>query len=287
MAMPLKSADETAQRLWDEDVKPWQTYWAPIFSRFADDLVTSARIADGQVVLDVGTGTGTAAIKAAKSLVRHGFVFAIDRSLPILSVAKSYCSKNGPLNVRFLVMDARKMQFPDGLFDHVISNCGTSFRAFDEMAVELSRVLRRGGSLAYNNWHLKDVPAHRLVGEVLQKHRTKKPSSKLRAQRLAMATLERHGNWDMDLEAQVRDLRRAGFNVTRTWRKSYRISLGDVDDFLKMRFSMAMLRQELLELRQRQRTELYKDLRQELREFMRKDSFTFEWKINFVQAVKR
>jgi len=154
-------------------------------------LLPFARIVDGQLVLDVGTGTGTAAIKAAKLAGRHGFVFGIDRSLPILSMAKSHCSKNGQRNVRFLAMDARKIQFPDGLFDNVISNCGISFQAFDETTVELSRVLRRGSFLTYNNWYFKDVPAHTVVSETLQQHRTKNPSPKLHAQRIAMARTPR------------------------------------------------------------------------------------------------
>jgi ubiquinone/menaquinone biosynthesis C-methylase UbiE len=284
--MSLEQADRIVQALWDKDVKSWQMHWVPIFTEFAHDLVTVAEISDGQLVLDVGTGTGTAAIEAAKSATPHGFVFGIDRSLPILSFAKSNCAKKGPRNLRFLLMDTRSVQFPDGLFDNVISNCGISFQEFSQTAVQLFRVLRRGASLTYNNWHLKEVPVHRVFGEILQQHRTSKPSSKLRAQRTALATLERYGNWDMNWETQIRELNRTGFSSTRIRRKSYRISLSSVNKFLKMRFSRAPLQQELRELPKAKRTELYNDLREGLGEFTENKRFTFEWKITFVRTMK-
>ena len=286
MTMSLERADRIVQGLWDEDVKSWQANWVPIFSRFAHDLVTIAEISDGQVVLDVGTGTGIAAIEAAKSAARQGFVFGIDRCLPILSIAKTDCARKGPRNIRFLLMDARSVQFPDDLFDSVISNCGISFHGFTQTAIELFRVLRHGGVLVYNNWHLKEVPAHRVFGEILHQHRTRKPSAKLSAQRTALATLERFGNWDMKWEAQIRELKRTGFSATRVHQKSYRISLGSVNDFLRMRFSRATLRQELRELPELKRTELYSALREGLQQFTENKRFTFEWKITFVRAIK-
>jgi ubiquinone/menaquinone biosynthesis C-methylase UbiE len=249
-------------------------------------LVTIARIYDGQLVLDVGTGTGTAAIAAAKLAAPHGFVFGTDRSMPILSIAKSSCAKNGARNLRFLFMDTRRVRFPDGLFDSVISNCGISFQEFSRTAAELFRALRRGGSLTYNNWHLKEVPVHRVFGEILQQHRTRKPSAKLRAQRTALATLERYGNWDMNWETQIRELKQIGFTATNVRPKSYGISLASVGDFLEMRFSRATLHQELLELPTAKRRELYNDLRAGLKQFTKKEGFKFEWKITFIRAVK-
>jgi ubiquinone/menaquinone biosynthesis C-methylase UbiE len=285
MTLSLEQADQIAQALWDEDVESWRTHWVPIFSKFADDLAIIARIHDRQLVLDVGTGTGTAAIAAAKS-APHGFVFGTDRSMPILSVAKSDGAKKGPWNVRFLLMDTRSVQFPDGLFDNVISNCGISFQDFNQTAAELFRVLRPGGSLTYNNWHLKEVPVHRMFGEILQQHRTTRSSAKLRAQRTALATLERYGNWDMNWETQTRELKQEGFSETQVRRKSYEISLVSVDDFLEMRFSRATLRQELRELTAAKWTELYNDLRAGLKQFTKNKRFKFEWKITFIRAMK-
>ena len=286
MAMSLEQADRIVQALWDEDVKSWQMHWVPIFSKFAHDLVTIAQISDGQLVLDVGTGTGIAAIEAAKSATPHGFVFGIDRSQPILSIAKSSCTKKGPRNVRFLLMDTRSVQFPDGLFDNVISNCGISFQDFNKTVAQLFRVLRHGASLTYNHWHLKEVPVHRMFGEILQQHRTGKPSNKLQTQRKALATLERYGNWNMNLETQIRELNRIGFTSTRVKRKNYRISLSNVNEFLKMRFSRAPLQQELRELSDLKRTELYNALRDGLQEFTVNKRFRFEWKVTFVRAIK-
>jgi ubiquinone/menaquinone biosynthesis C-methylase UbiE len=284
--MSLERADKIAQNLWDQDVKAWEAHWVPIFGRFARDLVEMAYIADGQLVLDVGTGTGVAAIEAARAARQHGFVIGIDQSAPILSLAKAKCVKRGPQNLRFLFMDERRMEFPDNLFDQIISNCGIPLLGFGETANALFKILRQGGTLSYNNWHLKDVSAHRIFGEILQKHRTTRPSAELRAQRTALATLERYGNWDMTWESQIRELKGAGFTRTRVRHKIYQISLRNVDDFLVMRFDRATLRQELKELSRAKRTELYDDLRDALKQFVHGKRFTFDWKITFVQTSK-
>jgi ubiquinone/menaquinone biosynthesis C-methylase UbiE len=286
MTMSLQRANRIVQGLWDEDVKAWEVHWVPIFRKFAQDLVTMAEISSGQLILDVGTGSGVAAIEAATSATRQSFVFGIDQSAPILSIAKSNCAKKGPRNLRFLLMDERSMEFPNELFDRVISNCGIPLLGFGQIADELFKVLGRGGTLTYNNWHLKDVPVHRIFGEILQEHRTTRPSAELRDHRTALATLERYGNRDMTWETQIRELKRAGFRRTQVRRKIYRISLPSIDEFLEMRFSRATLRQELGELPKAKRTRLYSDLREGLKQFMVNKRFTFDWRITFVRAVK-
>jgi ubiquinone/menaquinone biosynthesis C-methylase UbiE len=284
--MSLERADKIAQELWDQDVRAWEAHWVPIFGRFARDLVKMAGIVDGHLVLDVGTGTGVAAIEAARVARQHGFVIGIDQSARILSIARAKCAKRGPQNLRFLLMDERGMEFPGNLFDQVISNCGIPLLGFDETANGLFSVLRRGGTLSYNNWHLREVPAHRIFGEVLQRHRTRKPSNKLQNQRMALSTLERYGNWDMTWEAQIRELKGAGFTETKVRRKLYQISLGSVDDFLKMRFDRETLRQELKELTRAERAELYNDMRVSLKQFVHGKRFMFDWEITFVRTSK-
>jgi hypothetical protein len=74
----VEEADRILQDLWDRDAVAWDTYWVPIFRRFAHDLVTDAHISVGQVVLDVGTGTGVAAMEAVRRSRPSGIILGID-----------------------------------------------------------------------------------------------------------------------------------------------------------------------------------------------------------------
>ncbi|MFI5450199.1 MAG: class I SAM-dependent methyltransferase [Candidatus Bathyarchaeia archaeon] len=284
--MTVEEADRIRQGFWDEDVGAWEVHWVPIFRRFARDLVAAAGISRGQVALDLGTGTGIAALEAARVVGRGGFVFGIDRSRRMLNAAIRKTSKTSPRNLRFLFMDARHLYFPDDLFDAVVSNCGISFVNFDEVATEAYRVLKKGGYFAYNNWRLKNVEVHRIFGEVLQRHRTANPSATLRNQRTALAIFERYGNRKMSLSFQVRELRRAGFTRLMVKERTYRVRLGGVYDFLDMRFSSASLRREFKELPKKERRVLYRELADGLKDFTRNRSFSFDWPVSFIQAKK-
>jgi SAM-dependent methyltransferase len=68
-------------------------------------------------VLDVGTGTGRAALALAK---RGPHVVAVDSSREMLRVARRNADQAG-LNVEFLPGDANALEFPDASFDLVTS----------------------------------------------------------------------------------------------------------------------------------------------------------------------
>ncbi|MGP8069046.1 MAG: class I SAM-dependent methyltransferase [Candidatus Bathyarchaeia archaeon] len=284
--MTVEEADRIRQGLWDEDVEAWEVHWVPIFRRFAQDLVGAARISKGQIALDVGTGTGIAAFKAARVVGQRGFVFGIDMSRRMLEAANRKTAKTRPRNLKFLFMDARHLYLPANFFDAVISNCGISFLNFDEVATEAFRVLKQGGCFVYNTWRLKNVKVHRIFGDVLQRHRTANPSVRLRTQRTALAIFERYGNRKMTLSFQLRELRRSGFTGISFKERTYRVRLSGVHDFLDMRFTSASLRREFNELPKKERKELYSELADGLKEFTKGRSFTFDWPVSFIEAKK-
>jgi len=67
-------------------------------------------------ILDVGTGTGRAALLFARGGAR---VTAIDASEQMLAVARSRADADGVHNIRFAVGDAHALEFPDRSFDVV------------------------------------------------------------------------------------------------------------------------------------------------------------------------
>lgn len=286
LSMKLEQAEEIAMGLWNDDAEAWRMSWAPIFRRFAKDLVSISNASRNQLVLDIGTGTGVAAFEAASRVKPSGFVFGVDRLPAMLAAGAIEPEAKRIRNLRFTLMDARKLLFPDQMFDVAVSNCGISPAGFHGTVTEIFRVLISGGVFAYSDWRLKDVHAHRIFGAILQQYRTKKPSSKLSRERTALAVLERFSNREMNLDEQIRKLRSVGFKKAEVKTKNYRIALDSIQEYLDMRLNRATLRQELRELSAKERNELMHAFNDELERFVRGGRFMFDWKVTFVRAVK-
>jgi len=285
LQMSEMRADRIVRKLWDSDVVEWDRRWVPIFRSFAQDLVSDAGISGGMTVLDVGTGTGIAALEAAKRVGPNGFVIGIDRSRPMLDLAAKKRSMKFP-NIRFLKMSAERLHFSDKRFDVLISNCGISYATFPQVVAEGFRVLRKGGVFALNDWHLKDVPAHRAFSNVLEQYRTTHPSKRLRTQRVALAMLERMGSRYLTLDSQREQLEMVGFRKIGVRERQYRFELRGIQQYLDLRLKRAALRSELSELATDQRKAFLTALRNELRSFLRGERFILNWKVNFIWASK-
>src|SRR5689334_11451280 len=88
-------------------------------------LLRTARLAAGQLVLDVASGTGIAAAAAAELVGSSGHVTASDISPAMITQARE---RLGLLtNVTCTVEDAQAMHFPDAAFDTVICNMGVMY----------------------------------------------------------------------------------------------------------------------------------------------------------------
>jgi SAM-dependent methyltransferase len=100
----------------------------------------------GEKVLDVATGTGWAARRAAQ---RGARVTGIDFGEDVIAAAQEI----GPAGIDYQVADAENLPYPDGHFDAVTSTFGVMFCANPERAAaELARVCRPGGRLALATW---------------------------------------------------------------------------------------------------------------------------------------
>jgi ubiquinone/menaquinone biosynthesis C-methylase UbiE len=282
--LEVAEADRILRELWDKDVKAWDTYWVPIFRRFAHDLVSDAHISVENVVLDVGTGTGDAAVEAAKRTKSNGNVVGIDRSASMLELARAKCASFK--NVSFLEMNAEQMTFPDEYFNTAISNVGMSYATFTETIAEIFRVIRKGGSFAFNDWHLLDVPAHRTFSEILRKHRIEHPSESLSKCRAAVAIMEHVGNQYSDLNVQAKELERTGFVNRQVKARDYKIRLPGIREYLAMRLEREALKQELNELTKIERAAFMKELKVGLKKFVHNGRFMMEWKVTFTYVSK-
>lgn len=115
----------------------------------AEQLVDAADLAAGQTVLDVATGSGNAALAAARS---GGEVTGLDYVPSLLERARARAAAEG-FDIEFVDGDAEDLPFADASFDSVISVLGVMFTADQERAAsELLRVTRPGGTIAMANW---------------------------------------------------------------------------------------------------------------------------------------
>jgi len=115
----------------------------------AERLVDAADLHAGQRVLDVATGTGNAAVAAARNGCE---VTGIDYVPALLERGRARAAAEG-LPVSFQEGDVEHLAFPDASFDAVLSCLGVMFTPDQERAAaELARVCKPGGTIALANW---------------------------------------------------------------------------------------------------------------------------------------
>lgn len=115
----------------------------------AQVLVDAAAPLTGERVLDLGAGTGNAALLAAGAGAE---VTAVDPSSRLLSVAAAAAEQRG-VPLRCEVGEASDLPAGTDGFDCVLSNFAVIFAPDHEAAVaEIGRVLRPGGRAAFTAW---------------------------------------------------------------------------------------------------------------------------------------
>ena len=115
----------------------------------AAHLVSFARVREGQRVLDVGCGTGVAAVTAAR---RGANVSGLDLTPELLERARENSEIAG-VDIDWRQGDAEALPFKDGEFDVVLSQFGHMFAPRPDVTVgEMLRVLKPGGTIAFSTW---------------------------------------------------------------------------------------------------------------------------------------
>jgi len=279
----LTEADLVLRSLWDQDAVAWDRHWVPIFRLFARDLVTDASPSRGDIVLDLGTGSGVVAVEISKRTPSVGLVVGIDRSDAMIALARKKADAAHKRNMRFIKMSGEDLRFPDQFFDVAISNCGIGSLDFSKSLKEILRVLRPAGVLAYNDWHLVDVKPHRVFGEVLGKHRTTAPSPQLALERSALASMESFHH-SLDSKTQQEMTRQAGFKNVQLTNRQHKIRLPSARDYLKLRLCRATIRREISEMSPRERRLFLSELGERLREFVKSKNLVFEWNVFYILA---
>jgi SAM-dependent methyltransferase len=129
-----------------------------------ESLVADLGISAGEKVLDLGCGDGTTALPAARL---GADVLGVDIASNLVEAGNRRAASEGLANCRFQEGDASDLNaLADDSFDFVVSIFGAMFapRPF-EVATEMIRVTRSGGTVVMGNWIPNDPT---LVAQILR-----------------------------------------------------------------------------------------------------------------------
>jgi arsenite methyltransferase len=117
-------------------------------------------IKPGQVVLDIGSGSGTDTLIASLLVGPEGEVIGLDMTRAMRERLEANARKMGAANVRVLEGNAEEIPLPDASVDVVTTNGVLNLVPDKARAVtEIARVLRPGGAVQVSDIVLSETPS--------------------------------------------------------------------------------------------------------------------------------
>jgi ubiquinone/menaquinone biosynthesis C-methylase UbiE len=140
--------DQQPER-WDDHVSVYETVFEPFTLKFAQAAISALGLGAGRSVLDVGAGSGGAALAMAEQGLR---VTAIDASPRMVERIRVRANERGVF-VQTQTMDGQALQFADASFDGALSVLGVIlFPDARRGLAEMRRVVRPGGAISVVTW---------------------------------------------------------------------------------------------------------------------------------------
>lgn len=138
---------------WDLAADDYEPLWHAQLAGVQDSLLAAAALVPGEQVLDVASGTGQIAVRAAEAVGAPGHVLGIDLSERMVEAALRRAHQQGGPNLAFARMDAAQLALPDAGFDVVLCSLGLMYLPDPTQALrEMRRVLRPGGRVVLSVW---------------------------------------------------------------------------------------------------------------------------------------
>lgn len=146
------------RRRWNDD--RWTSVWPrreQLTGSVTPILLDRLALADGERVLDVGSGAGVASLGAAARVGPTGSVRGADISTQLVRFATERAAAAGVGNVDFVLADVQHDQIPGAPFTAVMSQFGVMF--FDRPLVAFANLATQvvpGGRLGFACWQEMD-----------------------------------------------------------------------------------------------------------------------------------
>lgn len=111
-----------------------------------------AKIREGDVVVDLGSGAGNDAFVARSIVGEHGEVIGVDLTERMIEKARANAEKLGYTNVEFRQGDIENMPLAGNVADVVVSNCVLNLVPDKKQAfAETFRILKKGGHFSVSD----------------------------------------------------------------------------------------------------------------------------------------
>jgi ubiquinone/menaquinone biosynthesis C-methylase UbiE len=133
--------------------------------RCAERLVVLCQLRPGYWVLDAGTGTGFAALAAARAVGSAGHVYGVDISAGMLREACAAVKAAGLTNVDLVEGDVVDLPYGDGTFDAITCAAGLLYMPVSQALGEWYRVLKFGGLVGFSTMRAGSPPGGRIFRE--------------------------------------------------------------------------------------------------------------------------
>lgn len=204
----------------------WRRYdevEARLTAELSERMLDLAGVARGSRVLDLASGRGEPAIRAAHRVGSEGCVLGIDLYEGLLDIARERAQREGVANLELRTGDARELAgVPERSFDAVTCRWGLMYM-LEPVAVlaKASLALAPSGAFVAAFWcEPERVPYHSLPRRILERYRE-----------LPALDVEAPGVFRFaDLERTKRDFEAAGLVIDHVEERSVRVFEAETSD---------------------------------------------------------
>ena len=124
-----------------------------------EEVVSALALQEGEVVADIGSGTGYFTLRLARAVGESGRVFAVDVSPDMIRHLNRRLRDEGVRNVAAVLADPDDPLLPDASVDRVvIVNTWHHIRNRPAYLEKLKRILRPGGRVVHIDFRKRDAP---------------------------------------------------------------------------------------------------------------------------------
>ena len=127
---------------------PERRMWLP-----PDEIVEALHVRVGEMIADIGAGTGYFALPLAKAAGAEGKVYAVDAQEEMLAYLRQKLAAGMEGRIELVRAEADATGLPDGCCNLVfLANVWHEFADHGAVLREVRRILQRGGRIAILDW---------------------------------------------------------------------------------------------------------------------------------------